>query len=109
MLRTVELILGLPPMSQYDAGATPMWGCFTSKPDLTPYNVKPAEENINARNEVTNAAAKLSATFNFSKPDAVPDLELNEVIWQSVKGENSVMPAPHRSAFVKLVKNEDDD
>ena len=109
MLRTVELILGLPPMSQYDAGAIPMWSCFTSKPDLTPYNVKPAEEDINARNEANNAAAKLSATFNLSKPDAVPDLELNEVIWQSVKGENSVMPAPHRSAFVKLVKDDDDD
>ncbi len=109
MLRTVELILGLPPMSQYDAAAIPMWSCFTAQSDLTPYTVKPAEVDINARNEAKNAAAKLSATFNFSKPDAVPDLELNEVIWQSVKGENSVMPAPHRSAFVKLVKDEDDD
>ena len=109
MLRTVELILGLPPMSQYDVAATPMWSCFTPQPDITPYNVKPANVDINARNEATTAAAKLSATFNFSKPDAVPDLELNEVIWQSVKGENSVMPAPHKSAFVKLVKDDDDD
>lgn len=109
MLRTVELILGLPPMSQYDAGATPMWNCFTSNADLMPYNVKPAEVDINARNGAKTAAAKLSATYNFSKPDEAPDLELNEVIWQSVKGENSVMPAPHRSAFVKLIKDEDDD
>ena len=111
MLRTVELILGLPPMSQYDAGATSMWNCFTSQRDLTPYDVKPANVNINARNvaETESAASKVSATFNFSKPDAAPDLELNEVIWQSIKGANSVMPAPHRNAFVKLVKDKDDD
>ncbi len=109
MLRTIELILGLPPMSQYDAAATPMWSCFTSQPDLTPYNVRNANVDINARNEVNNAASKLSSTFNFSKPDAAPDLELNEVIWQAIKGEKSVMPVPHKSAFVKLVKDDDDD
>ncbi|MGN6532516.1 MAG: alkaline phosphatase family protein [Ginsengibacter sp.] len=107
MLRTVELILGLPPMSQYDAAATPMWRCFTSEPDLTPYNVKAANVDINARNHAKNAAAKLSSTFNFFKPDAVPDLELNEVIWQFVKGETSLMPPPCRSAFVKVVEKDD--
>lgn len=109
MLRTIELILGLPPMSQYDAAATPMWSCFTSTPDLTPYNFIPAKVDINARNDENNAAAKLSATFNFSKPDDVPDKELNEVIWQSVKGETAVMPTPRRSAFVKAISKKNDD
>lgn len=109
MLRTIELILGLPPMSQYDAAATPMWDCFTSTADLTPYNFIPAQVDINARNDENNAAAKLSATFDFSKPDDVPDKELNEVIWQSVKGETAAMPAPHRSAFVKTISKKDDD
>ncbi|TAM98992.1 MAG: hypothetical protein EPN39_07630 [Chitinophagaceae bacterium] len=109
MLRTVELILGLPPMSQYDAAATPMWNCFSSTPDLTPYDFVPAQVDINARNDENNAAAKLSATFDLSKPDDVPDQELNEVIWQSVKGETAVMPAPHRSAFVKAISKKEDD
>lgn len=109
MLRTVELILGLPPMSQYDAAATPMWNCFSSTPDLTPYDFVPAQVDINARNDENNDAAKLSATFDLSKPDDVPDQELNEVIWQSVKGETAVMPAPHRSAFVKAISKKEDD
>lgn len=109
MLRTVELILGLPPMSQYDAAATPMWNCFSSTPDLTPYDFVPAQVDINARNDENNTAAKLSATFDLSKPDDVPDQELNEVIWQSVKGETAVMPAPHRSAFVKAISKKEDD
>lgn len=109
MLRTVELILGLPPMSQYDAAATPMWSCFTSTPDLAPYVVKPAEVNINARNHEHNKIAKLSATFDLSQPDAVPDKELNEAIWKSVKGMSAVMPSPHHSAFVKVISQNDKD
>jgi hypothetical protein len=45
-----------------------------------------------------------SQYFNFKKEDSVPDLELNEVVWKYVKGENSVMPAPKRSAFVLPVE-----
>src|SRR5947199_7856761 len=43
VLRTIELILGLQPMSQYDAAATSMWRCFQSTADLTPYNAKPLQ------------------------------------------------------------------
>lgn len=109
MLRTIELILGLPPMSQYDAAATPMWNCFTSIPDLAPYVVKSAEVDINARNQVHKKTYTLSATLNLSQPDAVPDRELNEEIWQSVKGMNAVMPSPHHSAFVKVISQRDKD
>ena len=45
MLRTIELILGLPPMSQYDAGATPMWRCFTPTPNNTAFTALPASRN----------------------------------------------------------------
>jgi hypothetical protein len=49
ILRTIELILGLPPMSQYDASATPMWRCFQSAPDMTPFNAKPLQWDIMKR------------------------------------------------------------
>ncbi len=101
MLRTIELILGLPPMSQYDAAATPMWRSFTSKPDLRPYTALMPETDINARNKENNKSAKLSATFNLSKPDAVDPAVMGSVIWKSVKGEDSEMPAPTRAAFIK--------
>ena len=109
VLRTIELILGLPPMSQYDAAATPLFECFTDKPDLSPYRLKPAQVNLEQRNIAVNESSKRSQKFNFAKEDAVPDLDLNEVIWKYVKGENAVMPAPKRSAFVLLEKKKKDD
>ena len=109
VLRTIELILGLPPMSQYDASALPMYECFTSKPDFTPYLTKPAQVNLEQRNVADNKSSLRSEHFNFAKEDAVPDLDLNEVIWKYVKGEDAVMPAPKRSAFVILEKKKKDD
>src|SRR5205807_1575713 len=45
LIRTMELILGLPPLSQYDAAATPMFASFTDKADTTPYAAEPARIN----------------------------------------------------------------
>ena len=103
MLRTIELILGLQPMSQFDAAATPMWRSFTSTPNLTPFKARPANIDLNARNPNNRSALALkSLSFDFTKEDAAPDLEFSEVIWKAVKGEHSVMPAPRRAAFVKV-------
>jgi YVTN family beta-propeller protein len=109
VLRTMELILGLPPMSQYDAAALPLFNCFTATADLTPYKHQSAQVSLDQRNIAWNSSAKKSEAFNLAKEDAVPDLELNEVVWKSVKGENSVMPAPKRSAFIKLQQKKKDD
>ncbi len=109
VLRTIELILGLPPMSQYDAAAVPLFECFSNKPDLTPYIAKPAQVDLEQRNVADNESSRRSQSFNLAKEDAVPDFDLNEVIWKYVKGENAVMPAPKRSAFVILEKKKKDD
>ncbi|MBO9731749.1 MAG: bifunctional YncE family protein/alkaline phosphatase family protein [Chitinophaga sp.] len=109
MLRTIELILGLPPMSQYDAAATPMWELFGATPDVTPYTVLPAQVDINERNVAWNESARRSANFDLAHEDRVPDLELNEVVWKAIHGEHAVMPAPRRSAFVKLQATADED
>jgi hypothetical protein len=96
-------------MSQYDAAATPMWECFTSSPDATAYQSKAATYNILEMNKKLTALAKRSAEFNLAVIDAVPDLEFNEVIWKTVKGQDSEMPMPVRSAFVKEVESEVED
>jgi YVTN family beta-propeller protein len=103
-LRTMELILGLPPMSQYDAAALPMYECFSSIPDLSPFIHRPCEINLDMRNVEKSKSAELSSTFDFEKEDEAPDLLLNEVIWKSVKGEKSTMPSPRRSAFLSTTK-----
>jgi YVTN family beta-propeller protein len=109
MVRTMELILGLPPMSQYDAAATPMYRCFTSTPDFTPYKSIEPQTNINERNVADNELSRRSKYFNLAQLDAVPEREFNDVLWKSIKGLNSEMPAPVRAAFVKMSEVEDDD
>jgi DNA-binding beta-propeller fold protein YncE len=100
MLRTMELILGLKPMSQFDAAARPMFHSFQTKPDLTPFKHVKAGVDLDEKNGPGAWGAKLSETFDLSKEDAADDLLFNEVIWRSVKGPDSPMPAPVRAAFV---------
>ncbi len=108
MLRTIELILGMKPMSQYDAAAPSMWKCFTQTPDFTPFSHKPAQVDMGEKNTAYNKWAKQSEEFNLTDVDAAPDLEFNEVIWKTVRGENSIMPPPRRAAFL-VVSEEDED
>jgi len=109
MLRTMELILGMPPMSQYDAAATPMFNSFMDKADPTPFKHRPARYDLTERNSVNAPGAQQSAAWDFSKEDTLPDIEFNEVIWMSVRGAKSRMPAPVRSAFVRAIDDDDDD
>ncbi|RYY18563.1 MAG: hypothetical protein EOO04_23730, partial [Chitinophagaceae bacterium] len=108
MLRTMELILGLPPMTQYDAAAVPMWNCFTSQPTLTTFTHLPANIDLNAVNPPAsqgNAMAKLSEKYDWSEEDKVPDLILNEILWQGIKRQPA--PSPVRAAFLKRNHKED--
>lgn len=108
MLRTIELILGIPPMSQYDAAATPMWRCFTDQVNLTPFTAKPAEVDLTEKNTGMNEWQRKSEAFDFSKEDRIPDRAFTEVIWKAVKGLDAIVPAPKRAAFVKLSKKDKD-
>ncbi len=111
MLRTMELILGMPPMTQYDAAAEPMWRCFSSTPDLTAFESVPPQVDINEKNVAVNEWQRRSELFDLTKEDAVPDLEFNIVLWHGIKGSHIPFPGPRRSAFFKSKneKDEDDD
>ena len=109
MLRTIELILGIPPMTQYDAAAEPMWRSFTPVANLTPFNALPSNINLNDKNVAVNKWQQKSETFNFAKEDSAPDVEFSEVIWHAVKGETVKFPGPRRAAFLKVKEEKDDD
>ncbi|MBL7828482.1 MAG: hypothetical protein JNJ57_17750 [Saprospiraceae bacterium] len=100
MLRTMELILGLPPMSQYDAAATPMWRCFTAVPDFSPIKAIEPGVPLDDRNAWVEPLSRISETWNLAELDAVPEREFNEVLWKAVKGLSSEMPAPRRAAWI---------
>jgi YVTN family beta-propeller protein len=99
LLRTIELILGLPPMSQYDASATPMWRCFDNTAGHKPFIARPCLVNLNDKNSTVNKWSAMSEQFNFNKEDLAPDAEFNQVIWKAVKGIDSPCPAPVHAAF----------
>jgi YVTN family beta-propeller protein len=106
MLRTMELILGLPPMSQYDAAATPMFRAFTATPNFAPFTAITPLYDINERNLADNDLSRRSQYFNLAQLDAVPEREFNEVLWKAIKGIDSEMPAPVRAAFVRTTEEE---
>jgi YVTN family beta-propeller protein len=100
MLRTMELLLGLPPMSQYDAAAHPMYAAFGDRPDLAPFvHVKP-QVDVNEKNTLRAYGARRSMKMDFRDVDEAPMAELNEILWKSIKGADSPVPAPvHRVRF----------
>lgn len=109
MLRTIELILGLQPMSQFDAAAQPMWGSFAGTHDLAPYTALPPRVDLKAVNTKLAWGAQASGRMDFAEADKADDIELNEIIWRSVRGADSPMPPPVRAAFFKAHPRGDND
>jgi hypothetical protein len=108
MVRSIELLLGLPSMSQYDAAAMPMYASFGTTPVVTPFGVIAPMIDVSAKDTKYSPGAKLSSKMNFSDFDLAPMHALNRIIWKSVKGKDSVMPPPvHR--FRPLIDGSESD
>jgi hypothetical protein len=106
MVRTMELILRLPPLSEYDACARPMVNSFTEVPDTGSYTAREPRMDITEKNLAGSYGEEESAVMNFTSEDLAPELRLNEIIWKSVRGVRSGMPAPVRSAFVRTYERQ---
>ncbi len=99
MLRTIELLLGLPPMTQHDAAAPPMVNSFMAKPDLSGFTAIGARTDLMTKNPPQGYGAVLSAKMDFSEYDRIDEDALNRILWHSIKGENVAYPAPTRRAL----------
>jgi hypothetical protein len=99
MIRTIELILGLPPLSQFDAAARPMFDSFTDKADLAMYAHEAPRIDVNELNAVTAYGADRSLKMNFDEYDKIDDFELNEILWRSIKGIGAPLPQAVRRAI----------
>jgi DNA-binding beta-propeller fold protein YncE len=109
ILRTIELILGLPPMSQYDAAAPSLWKSFMKTADTKPFLALPEGINLLELASVNNKWSRLCEGFDFREEDRVPDKDMNEVLWVAVKGELRPCPAPRHAAFFKAGEKKEDD
>lgn len=96
-VHTMEMILGLPTMTQYDSAATPMYNAFTTTPDFSRIARCKPHVNIDAKNDDKNPGALLSAKMDFSARDRVDPDVLNRLLWSALK-PGLPMPAPVRSA-----------
>ncbi len=103
VLRTLELILGLPPMSQYDAAARPLYNAFRTTPNPAPFRALPARVSLEEKNGPDAPGAKASMAMDFSDADRTPEVPLNEIIWKSIRGAQSPMPPPVRTGFIRSV------
>lgn len=108
MLRTMELILGMGPMTQYDAAATPMWRCFDSVARPFPFKAILPDYDLNAKNVAKNEWQRRSEKFNFAKEDSNNDLDFNIVLWHGLKGDHVPYPGPRRVAFLQVSEEEED-
>ena len=108
VLRTIELILGLPPMSQCDASATPLSAAFQADPVPASFTRRETRVSLNQRNSPTAYGAEASLAMDLEEADQAPDLELNEIIWRSVRGSDSAMPPPVRAAFLRPMPETDE-
>ena len=110
MLRTIELILGLSPMSQYDAAAMPMWRSFDSVAKPSDFKAITPNVDLRTKNVVRNEWQRRSELFNFEKEDTNNDVAFNLVLWHGLKGDKIPFPGPTRAAFVyPIIKKDDDD
>ena len=97
MLRTMELILGLNPMTHFDAGARPMNAAFQSAANVAPYAAEKPRIPLDQRNPVGSATAARSARMDFSQEDRIDEDELNDILWTAIRGNTP--PPPVRSWF----------
>ncbi|HTJ26407.1 MAG TPA: hypothetical protein VMA36_09585 [Candidatus Limnocylindria bacterium] len=92
VLRTIEILLGLPPMTPYDAGAAPLSAAFRATPDLQPFEALPERTDVNARNTALSYRAEDSAKMDFAQADDIDDGSLNDILWHAVKGPRATPP-----------------
>src|SRR4051794_22534336 len=103
-LRTMELILGLRPLSLFDAAAAPMYDAFVSgpgaQPDVTPYTAIHPQQALDEVNQApaTEAAGKLAASLPYDRLDLVPQSLFDRVLYRSVYGAGSSPPSPGPNA-----------
>ncbi|MFL6352905.1 MAG: phosphoesterase [Bryobacteraceae bacterium] len=98
MIHTMELILGLPTMTQFDRAAIPMLHAFSTTPDFTPYSNISPQIDLLAKNPEKGPAADASLRLDFSGFDRADPEEMNRILWGALK-PGVPLPAPVRSAL----------
>ncbi len=116
MVKTIELILGLPTLSLFDMIAHDMRASFGTEADVTPYTaVRPAQSltelnpQLSALKGEARRAARDSAKMRWDVPDAAPSDRLNRILWHAVRGWETPYPGTRSAVFAPMSLDADDD
>ncbi|MFN2571151.1 MAG: bifunctional YncE family protein/alkaline phosphatase family protein [Gemmatimonadales bacterium] len=123
MVKTIELMLGLPALSMFDLVATDMRASFiepSASPDVAPYTALEPRQSLYEVNQRVGAitgpqaparrrAARASSSMNFRDPDAAPTELLNRILWHDARGWSTAYPAVQHSLFFPLAVDIEDD
>jgi len=99
MIRTIGLIVGIQPLTQFDAFATPMSASFTATPNNTSYSAVRPVYDMRTLNGATAPMAQQSGAQSTTTEDQIDEQVYNQAIWESVHGAGSVMPAPKHTVI----------
>jgi hypothetical protein len=92
LLRTIELILGIPPLTQYDAAAQPLLGAFNDTPQRFEYRARIPRQPLTAVNPANAPGAAESLRLPMAEADEAPPATLNRILWRAIKGEIPMPP-----------------
>jgi YVTN family beta-propeller protein len=116
MVKTIELMLGLPTLSLFDLIATDMRASFTTTADVTPYAAIKPKQSLFERNPKLAAmrgplrqAAEATTKMRFDVPDAAPTDRLNRIVWGLVRGWGQPYPAVRTAVFSPYALELEDD
>ncbi len=110
VIRTIEDLLGLPPMNHNDAQAPPISGQFAGKGDQPAFDADRRHENDGSlfqANPADTKSARQSATLDFSKEDKANPAKLNSILWRATMGKQP-MPKPRYTVFPASKVRDDD-
>jgi hypothetical protein len=99
MLRTMEFLLGLRPMTHFDAGARPMATVFQGQANAAPYTAEKPRISLEEKNPAATPAAARAARLNFEEADENDDDEMNDILWRAIRKGRSA--APMRASLAK--------
>ncbi|HME08584.1 MAG TPA: hypothetical protein VKG25_16125, partial [Bryobacteraceae bacterium] len=107
LVRTIELILGLPILTQFDEAATPLENDFTGEPDFGAYTAVVPAADMDARNPKDGSGAVASLQLDLSDVDRADPIKLNAILWHALR-PNGPVPAPVHSPIAILASGDDD-
>jgi hypothetical protein len=103
VLATIEEILGLDKLSQFDFFGRPLREIFNREPDLTPYVALKPEQPLNELNPAISPTAKASLELNLDQVDAADEDAFNRILWSLIKGPQPY-PGTKRTSSLEIVR-----